>query len=146
MLEHSGGIELDINVAPINAYIEEGDKTPAEEQPISATPQEAPEDLPGLLHPYDDSSVSDDEFDDDNDSIDDNKELGADEFLDIEQPTIHTTTHCCAPWWSTGTRKPNPCYVNQAKSFEWVKEMEEAEYHDLAYACTVEANLKLQLW
>jgi len=97
MLEHSGGIELDINVAPINAYIEEGDKTPAEEQPISATPQEAPEDLPGLLHPYDDSSVSDDEFDDDNDSVDDDKEHGADEFLDIEQPTIHTTTHCCAP-------------------------------------------------
>jgi len=98
------------------------------------------DDVPDLV---DNDSISEAEYDSNNDESDDEHDLDDLDILDMLTPTVTfeednspQPLNLCG---STCIRKPNPRYANHTKSYEWESNMVETEQYDLAHACAIEA-------
>jgi len=144
-VEEGGNNDNDNDLPPPLVPIDElPGPTPKQEQ-VVATSHDADEydDCPDLEHANNDSVSEADSIckSDSDDDLDD------EDIADLEQPGVAVEEDISPQPVSVSrfgrVRKPNPCYANQAQSYEWEGTAKGTEFEDLAQACASEATAAL---
>jgi len=143
-MEYTGGADNSMPPGADNASIEEGHNHDNDEHhnaPLESNSVDDIDYVPDFMHPDDDSSVSEDEFDDEDDdvSLTDDNIFNVEYPAPIEEPEISPQPIQTTVRRSSRIKKPNPRYANQVRSFEWAQSEQNTATHDLAIACAVEA-------